>query len=871
MATSVESQVRKVLEDRKKRGVSIKPSEPTQTIRFKTNKSSSSKSSSSKKKSSGGSSKTPLQMGIVEASTGKVIQEAGPKKSSGGSSKTPTSSVSTKGFTTTSQMFDTKKGTVVKTVRDSSGKVIGGSSRAMTLQEKLQVKPQLTEAQKLQRAGFELKPMQFGQSGQFGTITPEQLRQQQQTPIKTFSPVVVTEAEKRKFKGEDTFQFNTGQEIVLGRGGKARSLTPKEAKELAIERNPQLVQEIKVNPLRVFTGSANAGFDTGTLVANPGLVLVALNEMKKDLPGVITQTSKDIQKQATRDPFSLIGEFLAFSRGTQKVIKPKFKDLKKENIKKDIDRINQEIKELQQKGVNLRQRTPEASKLRDLNTQKSILEDTTKVYDKLDKKIKDLDVKTREFKDKPSKQKANDIKKKGQKLVTETKKELNQLSKKIEKSKLLEQKTKLPKIKIIKQLPKDKTKLKELLIQARKKSGLEFSRLKKRIKKDLNLNVVERKKGNNVEYTLLEPKEQRKKGLATGKKAKPKLIKIEPVKTIKLIEELPKKKISLRELDRIEKQLKKDVLRAKKKGFFVDKKAQIQIQQNTNKYTKRIKTQYSIFKSDVQNYVDRYRTYTRNKERLQKENKLNNKNIEVLDQKRTQLNKQKTELETKSKQLNKISLKYGVILALLKAQELDKTLINSLNNQLQTIKELDNKKDVDKLPTPTKPNLRTTSVLRPKKVVSQVKTPTIPKKALKSTPKPTPKKKIKVKPSTKLKSKVKTNPMGSITYKTSKGTLKTIKTGLPFNKAKQLAFKTIDNTTLASVTIKKYGKTKAKDISPVSNAKFRIKKSNDPKVQKLVEKRSKRIDTKGEKKGLQASKYLAKQLKKAKSKKKSKK
>jgi len=96
-----------------------------------------------------------------------------------------------------------------------------------------------------------------------------------------------------------------------------------------------------------------------------------------------------------------------------------------------------------------------------------------------------------------------------------------------------------------------------------------------------------------------------------------------------------------------------------------------------------------------------------------------------------------------------------------------------------------------------------------------------------------------------------------------KGRIKTLKLGLPKNKALARVGNLADTTTQRSIEIFIVGTTKAKDIGrPPVLSKFRPKISSNRQVLKLVEKSKNTIDTKGEKQKLSISRKLAKQKKK---------
>ena len=143
------------------------------------------------------------------------------------------------------------------------------------------------------------------------------------------------------------------------------------------------------------------------------------------------------------------------------------------------------------------------------------------------------------------------------------------------------------------------------------------------------------------------------------------------------------------------------------------------------------------------------------------------------------------------------------------------------------------------------------------------KTPPRKTPPMRSPPRKTPPKKIVPR---RLKSNIDwdKNPtkhkLGAITYKI-KGKVKTIRTNLPYNKALTLARDTIDNSILASMTVKAYGKTRKKDSRTPKMNKFRVKRSKSTLVQELVEKRAHRLDTKGEKSEIKINKFIKNRIK----------
>lgn len=94
-----------------------------------------------------------------------------------------------------------------------------------------------------------------------------------------------------------------------------------------------------------------------------------------------------------------------------------------------------------------------------------------------------------------------------------------------------------------------------------------------------------------------------------------------------------------------------------------------------------------------------------------------------------------------------------------------------------------------------------------------------------------------------------------------RGKLKEIKTNLPKNRALAKLAETVDITTVRSMEAVITGITKLKDSEPSKLLrKFKSKKSKTGKVLALVEKSKHAIDTKGEKKGLSASRVLKSKL-----------
>ena len=201
----------------------------------------------------------------------------------------------------------------------------------------------------------------------------------------------------------------------------------------------------------------------------------------------------------------------------------------------------------------------------------------------------------------------------------------------------------------------------------------------------------------------------------------------------------------------------------------------------------------------------------------------------------------------------------------LKKINLDKLTTSQLNKQINEIK-LDLKKineiiqekklepgQLSKAP----PSLKSATVGKGGK-----KTPRVPPKTLRGRS-PPPKKPRKI-PTPKLTFRTKLQPGQRLAfdYKFKQGgKVRTVKSGLPLNKALLKATNAVDNSTQRSLELVISGVTKAKDVPKTTKLnKFTTRKSL--KTLKLVEKSKHAIDTKGEKRGLKLSKFLKSKTKK---------
>jgi len=555
--------------------------------------------------------------------------------------------------------------------------------------------------------------------------------------------------------------------------------------------------------------------------------------------------------------------------------------------KKQIGRVNKfetnnvritqtEIKKLKDKGVNTRERTPEGNKLRKLEELKKVQENTADLTKKLQKEVDKIDKKPN-----PSK---SDVKKISQIIKADKPKrkknnrkiKLNQATIAKGLKKVTEKPTK-PTIKVKKGLPVTTKDLNKALLEARTVSGAQFKRLKNKIKKQTGLNVVQRGAGKDISFKLLEPKQQKKKGVKTasprlfeitkeGKIVRKKTVKVEVTKKVtkKDLKDIEFKKGQ--DLDKLEK----DVRRLSKQGFFKNKKAQSRMFTNYNKHVSNNKIKNNTVKTNQKQLARKTQQYNKRV----KDPITSKKELQSLRKQKVTLTKSKTKLKVEVSQqirktqkiakLSKTLAAIGIISKTASAQAVAQ--LPSLAQTQKLVNAFDFPTPViPKKPTPGKGNGKKTP---PNKVIPKKKTPIPPKTPKRVIKKPKvvkrPPKKPALLPIPKLtfNSKLPTGQKLAfdVFYK-QKGKIKRLNTKLPLNKALRRAKNLIDNTLTRGMELRIVGTTKAKDLSgKQSLQKFRTRKTN--KTLRLVEKAKNTFDTRGEIKGA----TIAKKLKKKRSK-----
>ena len=707
---------------------------------------------------------------------------------------------------------------------------------------------------------------------------------------------------KRAVKGEkilDVFP-NFVQPIVQSKDGKTRQMTKSELKEY----KNLMSDEVTLNPLNLVTGFFGGTKDIATLIRNPNLA----KDQAKELITHPVKSSLTMIEDLSKNPFGFIGESYAYGKAgdllfkTAKYSARPLRKLRTPNINREKF-LTKEIKKLERKGVNIRARTLESKKLKlykeELGIIKKDLIDLNKMINTLErpKKLKTpkltakqiiKDIKPVQDRFKKRNLKRKKIQKQYVKLKDTTKaKKLGEFFKETQKSK--------PRLKLKKKLPTDKKLLLEIVEKTYKFDSQNFKKLKSKIKKEQNLNVVRRKN----KFVLLEPKVNKKAGKLTGKKTKPKVIKLEKLKTpkqkeINLYKEEKRtykqkiKDIEFKEgqnLDKLQKDIKKIAVSEakitriearinipKSKSILRNKKAQMTFQRTFKRHYKNVQTQTKKLKSNYQKLKYNYKKFNKK-----------HKTIKTKAQRETymrdlkKLKKQSKDFIKESKQiklkLNKLQslIKLAVGIGLMSKVKSINSQINTqklgLDNQIKEImKSINDFEKPIKLKTPKRPTKPKTKLKKITKTPIRTKTPTP------TTPKPIkpqtkakqiikPIKKPKLIPQQKqLQTQTTKGKLAKVTFKIGNKT-KTINTNLPFNKGLAFAKDVLDNTLLASMTVTAYGKTKKKDIRKPNLKKFGLKVGKNPLVQKVVEKRKYRLDTKGEKKEIQVKNYIKKKLK----------
>jgi len=674
----------------------------------------------------------------------------------------------------------------------------------------------------------------------------------------------------RSLKGEELVKI--GDIVAVKTKTGTRKLTQKEMKELNQAQNV-----LNLNPINVVTGFFGATRTMGNLVTGRVDVKNAVKQVVTHPTSVITNTLQEI----ATNPFGFVGESVAYSGAGKlvgKILKGTVKPLKKiktANTKR-IEFLKNQIKKLESEGVNVRARDLKSKKYRlykeelkviqmdliDLNRAITKLEKTKPTTKALKKTIKEIKPIQKKFK----------IRKTKRVKIIDNKKALKEMLK-VEKK---------PKIKVIKTLPNNPKILNKMLEDARLDSGLAFKHLKVKIKKELSYNVKFRK-GKPV---VLKPKDL-KIIKPTGKKAKVKTIRLEPkikkVKSKTQAKPLTKKEIKELEfkegqnLDKLQKDFRRIAKQQEsqpktKKVILMNKKAHMTMSRTFKRhYTKTEKTIKTLFKR-TKDFSNGYKRQIKNANRIKNLNKRKFKTAQIKKtyQKRATKIKQQVKIINKRiSTLNKIFKTLSVLIPISLTKSFQATnQFQAMKQALDQVQKQIHEFEKIKVPKPKSPSI-------PKKPTK----PTPPKPKLRIKPsgskptKPTPPKpKPRIKPKTKLpikpKIKIQINKlskstkgkMGMVTFKIGNKT-KTIRTGLPYNKALRFAKDTIDNTLLASMVVKAYGKTRKKDIRRPKLNKFRLKVGKNSLVQKVVEKSKYRLDTRGEKKEIQIKNYIKKKLK----------
>jgi hypothetical protein len=439
-------------------------------------------------------------------------------------------------------------------------------------------------------------------------------------------------------------------------------------------------------------------------------------------------------------------------------------------------------------------------------------------------------------------------------------------------------------VKVVKGLPESNQGLINLLLQARKQGGKQFKSLKNKIKKQRNLNVVERRVKGKISFRLLEPKKQRKKGIKTGRtKVKEFIVKDGNIIIVrrksraidlKLKDKLTKKDVKDLEfkkgqnLDKVEKDFKRI---SKKKGFLNNKRGQLNIFRNIKRSVKNTGNTIKRFRVKEKQLGIQIRKFNT---RLKKPIKTR-KQIIKLKKSKASLVKQKSNLKNQIKLESKtLSLLKTMVIALSKLDFNMASILKEVQAIANLMKsELKNLNDLKFNP------IRPTPSPKPKGKPTRRPSPRTP---LKPTPRrkgPTPKPRRPPKrPPTK---PVKKPPKIRIslgrfkkTRKTRPGYLIKVKKGnkimgvsdqlLPRIKAENTARRIVNGNTgnfplSSSYEIVRVGKTKVKDDKNlVLESIFRKKRSKRTKVLIRVEIRKARLNTPKERKALVKAKRAKK-------------
>ena len=402
---------------------------------------------------------------------------------------------------------------------------------------------------------------------------------------------------------------------------------------------------------------------------------------------------------------------------------------------KQIITIKANIKQIERTGTTIRDRTPEGSTLRKLEEQRKLIEDNTKLTKKIEQTVKPIERKRDVTKSDLKKVNSSISNQKSKRKKNNQKIKLNQASI----AKGLKELTKKPVVTVakvspskVKQLPDGTVKINTLLLSARKISGAEFARLKTRIKKEFNLNVVQRGSGKDIRFKLLEPRAQKKKGVSTKAEklfevtADGRIIRKKATKEIDVTPKLTKKQLKDLEFEAGQNldKLEKDVVRFNKQGLFKNKKAQSQIFRTFNKHKK-------TFNNNLK------QTRTREKQLGQRINKFKSrlkdpvtspKQLKALRKEKVTLQKQTQKLKSDSKQLVKQSQALrNLSRTLQRLAVLSKSALAQVQAQAQLVAQVNKMIQEFEVPTPKVPDKKVGvpkkpgRKIPPKKIVKKLK------------------------------------------------------------------------------------------------------------------------------------------------------
>lgn len=584
---------------------------------------------------------------------------------------------------------------------------------------------------------------------------------------------------------------------------------------------------------------------------------------------------------------------------------------KETRLIKNIASLEKDIIRIEDLGINVRQKTKQAQYLRNARAELGLMKDELKVVSssvdeingiilssskKQPQKTVKAKIKLVEKKIKSNETKINRIKTKREKLRKQRQKLTD-----VKKSELIgkffkdpNKKVKIKKntntstggIRIKKNIANNENKIISDLKDARKKGGDTFSKLKKKIKKDYGLNVVERKdKLGNIQYKLLEPKTNRKAGISTGKKSKPKVINIGNSQKTKIPYKKITKKDNSKSVIDITKELEKEgiiVFSKSTKVILNSKKGQVGVARSMNRGYKKINKQYSNVKKKIVKIKNQYKKLNaREKDLTRKTKGSKQKDIQTirnkkkrLNEKVSELNKEKLKINKKLSKLLKANSKLSGMSQIIaqdtaQAQSQLQQQIQDINNDIAQIQKL-KQAQINKPGKSQKPNNGTSGNKTKPKTISKtdlkkisdsiIKPKTKPRTKPKKTPPQKPIRKIKI-PDIKLRS---LKPGERYVYNAvyvEGGKEKQLQIKLPLNAAKQAAAVALDNTIQQTIVrFREVGITKKKDLKASQTLKKKFSKSKTKNG--LTEKRKYAIDKAGEKGDLKLSKYAKTSLSK---------